>query len=398
MIGKDGAKASYGSVTAIAPIEIGFEINQPILSELIAGLGEVKIQSLTIACGNLENQTITNTNGKFDSPCFYAKKGDYPISVTITYTNTITQEQNLKLEQSVATLSIPAEIQLFISTQNKKSANPLGAIQGEINVGQAPVTITVDATEAFRNLGLENYLISRDMDNDNTIDRKDMPIFNYIFKMPKVYHPTFKIPELDEGTFVYSFPLRVEPSDVPICEVQLMQFEGTKYKMQTNILDGNLSSISSYNFQVIDNGTNKIIKNETSTNRDMDFTFPERGAFLVVVNFITIDGKRGSCESEILQLAKETITATYSLKQKLTTDTTFKSLPTNALSGGKLTLKQIPTTLQLSIDSITPNSPAVEKNVYLDGKIILNQGNLYEFTINEDRNHELNILLEDKER
>ncbi len=400
IIGKDGAKASRGDIAAIAPIEVGFELNQPILNELIASLGEVKIQSLAISCGNEEKQVITTNKGEFETSCFYGRKWNYPISITITYTNILTQEQNLKLEKEMANLSIPAEIDILISAHNKKSVTPLDAKQGEINLWKAPVKVTIDATSAFRDLRLENYEITRDMNNDNIIDRENMTTFDYIYKAPKVYHATFKIPWLDKENFVYSFPLRVEPSDVPICEVEMIPFPSKKttYKMQTNILDGNLSSISSYHFQVLDIANNKIIKNETSTTRDMDFTFPERGAFLVMVSFITIDGKKGGCESETLQLAQEIITANYSLKQKLTTDTNFKLFSKDAISGGTLTLTEIPTTIQLTLESIIPDSSAVEKNVYLDGKIILNQGNTYEFTINENRTHELNILLEDKER
>lgn len=281
MIGKEGTKAERGSIKAIAPIEIGFELNESRFNEIIASLGEVKLQSLSINCGNEEKQVITSTNGKFEEACFYANKGDYPISLSITYTNTLTQEQNLTFEQAMASLNIPAEIQLSISSKNKKDNTKINTSQGEINIGEAPVKITLDAREMFSDLQIqEGYRILRDMDNDNTIDR-EVTTFDYIYKIPKVYHPTFKVPNLKQEEFIYSFPLRVKPSEVPICEVYITPFpdEKTSYKIQTNILDGNLSNIANYHFQVFqvrEKQNDVLIKETTSNNRDYDVKLPEK--------------------------------------------------------------------------------------------------------------------------
>jgi hypothetical protein len=188
-------------------------------------------------------------------------------------------------------------------------------LQGEINLGKAPAKITVDTTSIFRDFALPNYNVVWDMDGDDVNDRDNMVRFDYTYKLPQLYYPTVKFPDIDEN-FVYRFPLRVEPSDVPICEILLLNFEKTKYKIQTNFLDGSLSSIANYSYTITDTATNAPIATIKQNSREVDYTFPEVGNYLVGLDFITVDGKRGHCESEPLQLAKETLNVQYVIKQK----------------------------------------------------------------------------------
>jgi hypothetical protein len=167
----------------------------------------------------------------------------------------------------------------------------------------------------FRDFSLETYDVVWDMDNDNVNDRENLVSFDYIYKLPKVYYPTVKFPELSD--FMYTFPVRVEQSDVPICEIIIIPFEKTKYKIQTNFIDGSVSNVSSYNYTILESASKKVIDTIKKDTRDIDYVFPERGSYVVLLDFITVDGKRGHCESEILQLAQETIEVSYTLRQKL---------------------------------------------------------------------------------
>jgi hypothetical protein len=178
------------------------------------------------------------------------------------------------------------------------------------------VKITVDATQIFRDFNLETYEVMWDMDNDSINDRENLATFDYIYKLPKVYYPAVKFPGISEDV-IYTFPVRVEQSDVPVCEITFTPFEKTKYKIQTIFLDGIVSNISSYNYTILDASTKKVVDTIKRDTRDIDYLFPEKGNYLVVLDFITVDGKRGQCESDILQLDKETIDVTYTLKHKL---------------------------------------------------------------------------------
>jgi PKD repeat protein len=73
-------------------------------------------------------------------------------------------------------------------------------------------------------------------------------------------------------------------------------------------------------------------------------------------------------------------------------------LPASAFSGGNVLLDNVPQTLQLEITSVSPSTPSLQKNVFVDGKVILNQGNTYEFAINEERDYAIRIVVEDLER
>ena len=136
--------------------------------------------------------------------------------------------------------------------------------------------------------------------------------------------------------------MRVEQSDVPICEIVFSPFSQSRYKIQTNFLDGSAGSIVGYNYSIIDTSTNKTIETINRNSREFDYNFPERGNYLVSLDFLTVDGKRGSCESDVLQLAKETIAVDYVIRQRLPGENTFREIPASAISGGVITLDRIP--------------------------------------------------------
>ncbi|MDR0650490.1 MAG: hypothetical protein LBG59_03660 [Candidatus Peribacteria bacterium] len=374
----------------IAPAEMLFTLNMPVWATYVATLGEAEVKSLTLNCGNPQNQTLSYQNTGFVGKCFYEKKGDYPVSITVKYDNLITKEVGLTTERPVGTLSFNSDIQLFLGT------TLLSAQQGEINLGKAPAKISIDTTSIFRDFNLPNYNVLRDMDGDDVYDREQMVRFDYTYKLPKVYYPSVKFPDISD--FIYTFPLRVEQSDVPICEVLLLNFEKTKYKIQTNFLDGSVSSIANYSYTITDVATKAPLTTLRQNSREVDYTFPEKGTYIVGVDFITVDGKRGSCESEPLELAKETLSVNYTINQKASGATSFTVLPQSAFSGEVIILEKVPQTLQINITSVSPDSPSLQKNVFVEGKVILNQGTLYEFPITEERSYTVQIIVTDTER
>ncbi|MDR3168380.1 MAG: hypothetical protein LBU27_01050 [Candidatus Peribacteria bacterium] len=385
----------FGKIPFIAPGEITFSLNLPVWSAELAKLGEITPQKLTLECGNPQKQQLNYNNG-FSAYCFYDKKGEYTRKAILTYDNKITGEKGITTELKSGSLSFASEIQLFASAQNAKSSSVLSATQGEINLGKAPAKITVDTTSIFRDFGLKEYQVVRDMDNDDVNDREQLVSFDYIYKTPKVYTPTVKFPGL--VNFVYSFPVRVEQSDVPICEINLANFSQTKYKIQTNFLDGSVSNIAGYTYHIFDALTNKEIATLKQSAREVDYTFPEKGSYLVSLDFITVDGKRGTCESELLQLAKEDITVRYVIKQKLPGESTFKEIPASAISGGVVHLDTIPQAIVIDLVSVSPDSASLRKNVFFEGNPVLNQGSLYEFMLDKETTYEAIIRLEDTER
>jgi hypothetical protein len=58
-----------------------------------------------------------------------------------------------------------------------------------------------------------------DMDEDLQTDRENQENFDYTYLVAKVYYPSFKFPDLSD--FIYTFPVRVDQSDIPICYIKL---------------------------------------------------------------------------------------------------------------------------------------------------------------------------------
>jgi hypothetical protein len=61
------------------------------------------------------------------------------------------------------------------------------------------------------------------MNEDLYTDRTDQVNFYFSYYVPKVYYPSYKFPDL--GDFIYTFPVRVEQSDRPVCKIELSPYE-----------------------------------------------------------------------------------------------------------------------------------------------------------------------------
>jgi hypothetical protein len=64
--------------------------------------------------------------------------------------------------------------------------------------------------------------VVRYLNDDKIADRENQTIFDYSYKIPQVYYPSVKFPDLSD--FLYTFPVRVEQSDRPVCEIFVENF------------------------------------------------------------------------------------------------------------------------------------------------------------------------------
>jgi hypothetical protein len=101
--------------------------------------------------------------------------------------------------------------------------------------------------------------------------------FNYSYLIPRVYYPRFTFPELSD--FVYTFPIRVEQSDRPVCYFTLGRYLGTtKYNIFSNFTNpSDATRISSYNYLIKDAASGKIYDNSLKNQKqEIIYTFPEK--------------------------------------------------------------------------------------------------------------------------
>lgn len=64
---------------------------------------------------------------------------------------------------------------------------------------------------------------------------------------------------------------------------------------------------------------------------------------------------------------------------------------------GKIVLTEIPIVLKIQVNQINPNPATATKRVLLDGKQLVSADpNSFEFTIDDNKNHEAILIIEDK--
>ena len=85
--------------------------------------------------------------------------------------------------------------------------------------GKAPSKVMFDASEIFKDLGISDYKIIRDFDGDGTPDKQNNVTTTFIYNQAKLYNIYVRFPTLNN--YIYTFPLRVEQSQVPVCEIAI---------------------------------------------------------------------------------------------------------------------------------------------------------------------------------
>lgn len=406
---------SWKKYPLIAPAEFAFSVRwSQILNYQASKLWiETTLQSIKLICGNEQNQVLELSgdvsqiqNGSmvaFKWACLYWKKWKYDYALEIGYRKEITKE-NLTQVVPVKSLVFDSELEISLTTTSSSSSNSkvsrLYPTNWEFILWKAPAKISIDTTQVFHDFWLSNYNVIRDLDGDKQTDRENQVAFDYVYKIPQVYHPSVKFTDLWD--FVYTFPVRVEQSDRPVCSINVERFPWTtKYQISTEFIDpADASKISSYNYTIKNKSTNKnheILKDES---QEFNYTFPEKWNYIVILDYVTIDGKQWRCDSEDIQLKKETFDVQYILLQKdIDSDKYSEVCTSQSIDGCKdIMTETVPQSFQLQIKSISPFSNTTKKIVYLDDATLLNENDVYSFTIESEWAHSLKMVISDQSR
>lgn len=265
-------------------------------------------------------------------------------------------------------------------------------------IGKTPAKAVFDAGAVFRDLGISDYKIIWDFNSDGEPDKQNIISTTFVYNEAKLYNIYIRFPDLNN--YIYTFPVRVEPSEVPVCEVLIQQADGKNYSITTSFFDKTVKIVD-YQFDIVDrNNKNKVIYTTKNKNGAFNYLFQNAGNYAVLTTFLTEDDKQGECESDDLQVGVSDFQINYDTYFKSPNSPQFKKIGTTgiaALIDGGLTLKEIPTVIKLQINQIIPSPTTVSKKVLLDGKsVISTDGNTFEFTIEDSQNHEAQLLIEDK--
>ena len=191
-------------------------------------------------------------------------------------------------------------------------------------VGKAPSKVQFDASEVFKDIGLNDYKVIRDFNGDGTQDKQNMSSTTFVYNEAKLYNVYVRFPGLNN--YIYTFPVRVEQSDVPVCEVLLTHTDGKNYTVTTNFFDKTIS-ISAYQFDVLDrNNKDKIVATIKNNNGTFNYQFPGAGLYALQNTFLTQDDKQGQCESDDIQIGVSDFQINYDAYFKSPSSPQFKKV------------------------------------------------------------------------
>lgn len=378
----------------IAPATMRYTLNNNYFnSQIVPQLGQVNFTEILLDCGNEQKLSLNFTTAQFEWSCIYFKKGEYTLNLETTYINIPTSE---KLQKTFPAWSIIFDSEIDVSpTKNDLTFNDAHT---EMIVGKAPSKVMFDASAVFKDLGLSDYKIVWDFNGDGEQDKQSNVATTFVYNEAKLYNIYVRFPNLND--YIYTFPVRVEQSDVPVCEILITKSEGKNYLVTANFLDKTVD-ITNYTFDILDrNNKDKIIDTIRNTNGSFSYQFSSAGNYAIQNTFLTEDDKQGQCESDDIQVGISDFQVNYDTYFKSPQSPQFKKVSTAGIVSfvsGELVLTEVPTIIKFQINQISPNTATATKKVLLDDKqIISSNTNTFEFTIEDNENHEAKIIIEDE--
>ena len=384
------------------------------------------IKSIRLLCGNKqwenkEEQVLQLSDPSliwkqsminFEWTCLYWEKWTYEYSLEVSYVNNLNNENLTKIisnKDSWKPLIFDSEINISLITSSSSSSNNKTTrvlpTNWEFNLWKSPAKMSVDTTQVFVDFGKTYYNVTADLDGDWEIDRENQVKFDYSFKVPQVYHSYFKFPDVSD--FIYSFPVRVIPSDLPVCGVKVEKIENfewnSRYKISTEFIDeADAAKISSYQYTINNVSTNKVHEILKDKSQEFNYTFPEKWNYRVVLDYTTVDGNQWWCDSDLIQLKKETFDVQYTIMVEDKEASKFKEMCSSKSADyswcTSIFIDMPPQKFQLKIDSITPKSNTLKKSVYFNDKTVLDDDDVYSFNIPDEWDYVLKIVTSDASR
>jgi hypothetical protein len=206
-------------------------------------------------------------------------------NITDTATKITTDEKS-----DIGVLPVVSEISFNPSDDTPLQFNDA---KDEIIIGKAPTKLEFQADKLFSDLKLDQYNIQRDLDTDGVFDKINLTNFTRQFRTPQVQKINYTLPDLQApyNTLVYEFDFRVLQNDVPICTITATPGETSTVYTIDSTFDTNEPAISSYLYKVKNLSTNKFITAPTNKKANFTYEFPNKGAYVVYLEYLTEDGK-----------------------------------------------------------------------------------------------------------
>lgn len=400
LIMKDGPKytRSEENIKLIAPSFLTYKLNTNYFNSQIRPTlwWQPELKEVILDCGNWQTLNLVIETADFDGQCIYFSKWEYQLWLKITYINVPTWE---RFEKDFSAWSVVFDSEINVTT-NKWDVT-FNDAKTEMIAGKTPTKVTFDASQVFRDLSLPNYKILWDANDDLARDKEDVSDFTYIYTWAKLYNINIRFPELNN--YIYTFPMRIEQSDVPVCSVSAVSQKWLSYDITASFVWDKVN-ITDYQFNIINpNEKNKLIDTIKSSASNVQYQFQWWWTYAIQLNFITDEGKQWECESENIVVGPADFQMIYDVYAMSPQSTTFKKAWTSwsniSIDWDTILVTEIPLSVQFHLLNISPNSSNVTKQLLYDGKQILSTDwKIFAFTIDENKDHVLKVIIQDTVR
>ncbi len=373
------------NLVAIAPVNMFYSLNSELFNkQIMPQLWAVTLQELSLDCGNGQTLDMDMQNATFNWACMYQNKWNYPLKLMVNYVDNQTAEQ---LTEDIPAWELPIRSQIEIRTNQW----PVEFSKNEIIVWTNPIKVTYDASDIFTEFQLPEYKIIWDANGDWVADKSDLTTYTHLYTWAKLYSVNIRFPWLND--YLYTFPVRVEQSDVPVAQINYTAISETEYNISAEFFGTN-PDISEYIFNIIDKKTNKQIDSITAQATSINYVFPGNGIYAVQMVFVTQEWKQWKAESEDIVIWGSEFQILYDVYIKTPTSPQFKKLE----DIWDIQLKEIPTILKLEITKVIPTSPTIQQQVFIDGSPIVSTDNSFQTTIDSSKDYNLKIVITDPNR
>lgn len=374
------------NLVTIAPANITYELNTRLFNkQVVPWFGSVQNMVITLNCGNWEKLNLdTKDWAAFIWACFYQKKGKYPVSLDVEYINADTSE---KLSENVTVWDMEIRSEITLAT-NKWNYSKW---KNELVVWKNPIKITYDASDIFKEFQLSTYEVIRDANWDWTADKSDYSIYTHLYTWAWVYNVFVRFPDINEH--IYTFPIRVEQSDVPVWYVDYTQISKEEYNVVAKFY-GDWPDISEYVFNILDKKSGKKIDTVTSKSSSINYTFPWNWTYAVQLLFVTQQWKQWSAESENIEVGWSQFQIFYDLSIKTPTKPDFEKIE----NSNNIEITEIPTILKIDITNIIPSLATAQKKVFVDWTAVVSTNDSFQVTLDENRDYNIKIEVSDPNR
>lgn len=369
------------SLLLIAPINIIYEINVSLLQkQFISKYGDVSLRKLELDCGNWNGRTDISNSARWQ--CFFTSKWTKTPNLRVTFIKNQTQE----LSNTIITLAQENIVSEILLSTNQWQTQKLNS---DIIVWKNPVKVTYDASSIFRDLSLQNYDIAWDPNADWVYEKEWYTTYTYNYTTAWVFHVNIRFPGINN--YIYTFPIRIEQSDVPVAEIVYTNTNSSQYNIKATF-PWEDPDIARYSFNIINKDTKSIIDTISTTEPSISYTFPWDWTYAIQLNFVTQEWKQWSAESDDIEIGWSKYQVLYDIQTKTTTSPSFTSL----WNTENIILRELPTILRIDIQNITPKTATTEVTVSLNWKPIIWKNNVFSTTIEDSQNSTLTISISDK--